>query len=87
MALDKNHTKSVIKTKENNYEFDAPSTEGIDARVLEIVYIMRTRIEENFSAIKVVFKQARLLSRRWKSFWPRGPYPCIGMAFRPADEM
>jgi hypothetical protein len=60
MALSENRTKNVVKVKGKDYKFDAPSTEGIDTRVLEIVYMMRTRIEEMFSAIKVTFKQARL---------------------------
>jgi|SRR5271157_49277 len=60
MALGENRTRNVVKTKEKEYKFDSPSTEGIDARVLELIYMMRTRIEEIFAAIKVVFKQARL---------------------------
>nr|MDO8119335.1 transposase [Candidatus Sigynarchaeota archaeon] len=60
MALGKNRTRNVTKTKLKKYKFDAPSTCGIDQRVLEIVYMMRTRIEEIFTHVKVVFKQARL---------------------------
>jgi hypothetical protein len=60
MALGKNRTKNVVKTEEKKYKFDAPSTIGIDPHVLEIIYMMRTRIEEMFAATKVVFKQARL---------------------------
>jgi hypothetical protein len=60
MALGENRTRNVIKTKEKEYKFDAPSTEGLDVHMLEIIYMMRTRIEEMFAAIKVVFKQARL---------------------------
>nr|MDO8111637.1 transposase [Candidatus Sigynarchaeota archaeon] len=60
MALGDNRTKDVIKTQGKKYKFDAPSTVGIDKHALEIVYMMRTRIEEMFAAIKVVFKQARL---------------------------
>jgi hypothetical protein len=60
IALGENRKKDVMKTSKKEYKFDTITTHGVDEKVLEKIYMMRTRIEEMFSAIKVVFKMARL---------------------------
>lgn len=60
MALGENRKSDFLKTSKKEYKFDTLTTLGVDEKVLERIYMMRTRIEELFSAIKVVFKMGRI---------------------------
>lgn len=60
MALGKNRKQDVMMTGVKEYKFNKSLTKRIDPAVLEKIYMMRTRIEEMFSAVKVIFKMTRL---------------------------
>ena len=60
MALGENRKRDVLVTYHKQYHFDRRLVSDVDPSVLERVYMMRTRIEEMFSQVRVSFKLTRL---------------------------